>query len=88
MKKSNFTESKIKKALKEYEGGRSVQNICRELDVKPPTFYVWKRKYLGIYSDTLRRLKKFERENTQHKRMFADLSLDHRILKDVIERNL
>jgi putative transposase len=39
-------------------------------------------------SDTLRRLKELERENTQLKRMFADLSLDHRILKDVIEKKL
>ena len=88
MKKSKFTESQITKALKEYEGGRSVEDICRELGVKPPTFYVWKRKYLGMDSDTLRRLKELERENTQLKRMFADLSLDHRILKDVIEKKL
>jgi putative transposase len=39
-------------------------------------------------SDTLRRLKELERENAQLKRMFADLSLDHRILKDVIEKKL
>jgi putative transposase len=45
MKKSKFTESLITKALKEYEGGRSVEDICRELVVKPPTFYVWKRKH-------------------------------------------
>ena len=38
MKKSKFTESQITKALKEYEGGRSVEDICRELGVKPPTF--------------------------------------------------
>jgi putative transposase len=39
-------------------------------------------------SDTLRRLKELERENTQLKRMFANLSLDHHILKDVIEKKL
>ena len=38
MTKSKFTESQIKKALKEYEGGRSVEDICRELGVKLPTF--------------------------------------------------
>ena len=88
MKKSKFTESQITKAIKEHEGGRSVENICRELSVKPATFYVWKRKYAGMDSETLRKLKELERENAQLKRMYADLSLDHRILKDVIEKKL
>ncbi len=34
MKKSKFTESQITKALKEYEGGRSIEDICRELGLK------------------------------------------------------
>jgi putative transposase len=41
MKKSKFTESQITKALKECEGGRTVEDICHELGMKPPTFYVW-----------------------------------------------
>jgi len=40
MKKLKFTESQSKKALKEYEGSRSVEDICRELGVKPPAFCV------------------------------------------------
>ena len=41
MKKSTYTVSQITKALKECEGGRSVEDICRELDMKPLKFYVW-----------------------------------------------
>ena len=88
MKKLKFTESQITKAIKEYEWGRSVEDICRELSIQPATFYVWKRKYAGMDSETLRKLKELERENAQLKRMYADLSLDHRILKDVIEKEL
>jgi hypothetical protein len=40
MKKSKFTESQITKALKEYESGRSGDDICRDRGVKLPTFYV------------------------------------------------
>jgi hypothetical protein len=32
--------------------------------------------------------KQMEEENARLKRMYADLSLDHRILKDVIEKKL
>jgi len=37
-------------------------------------------------SELLRKYKELERENSEPKRMYADLSLDHRILKNVIEK--
>jgi putative transposase len=88
MKKSRFTEVQITKALKEYEGGRETKDICRELGINPVTFYSWKKKYSGMNSEHLRKLKELERENAELKRMYADLSLDHRILKNVIEKKL
>ncbi len=36
----------------------------------------------------LKELKALQDENSRLKRMFADLSLDHRILKDIIEKKL
>jgi putative transposase len=36
----------------------------------------------------LKELKALQEENARLKRMFADLSLDHRILKDIIEKKL
>lgn len=86
MKKSKHTESQITKALKEYEAGRDVLDICRELGVHRATFYNWKKKYSGMDSELLRKLKELERENDHLKKMYADLSLDHRILKNVIEK--
>jgi len=88
MKKSKFTESQITKAIKEYEGGRRVEDICRELGIKQAAFYHWKKKYSGMDSEQLRKLKELERENAELKRMYADLSLDHRILKNIIEKKL
>lgn len=88
MKKSRFTESQISTALKAYESGQPVVDICRELGINQNTFYNWKKKYSGMDSAMLRQFKELERENAQLKRMYADLSLDHRILKDVIEKKL
>jgi putative transposase len=39
-----------------------------------------------LFSD-VKRLKELEEENFRLKRMFADLSLDHSVLKDVISKN-
>ena len=88
MKKSRFTESQITGALKEYEAGKNVLDICRELKISRNTFYNWKKKYSGTDAELLRRFKELERENSELKRMYADLNLDHRILKNIIEKKL
>jgi putative transposase len=86
MKKSKHSESQIASALKEYEGGRKAEDICRELGVAKVTFYAWKKKYSGMDSDQLKRLKELEEENRRLKQMFADVSLDNKMLKDVLSK--
>lgn len=86
MKTIRFTETQIVKSLKEYDGGRNVQEICRELGIHKATFYNWKKKYSGMESQDLKRLKELEEENRRLKQMFADLSLDHKILKEFLSK--
>lgn len=88
MKKSKFTESQITGALKAYEAGKDVNQICRELKINRATFYYWKKKYSGMDAELLRQFKEVQRENAELKRMYADLSLDHSLLKKVIEKKL
>lgn len=88
MKKSRFTESQIVNALKEYEAGKKAEDICRELGINRQTFYNWKKKYGGMETQDLKRLKELEEENRRLKHMYAELSLDHRILKDIVEKKL
>ena len=88
MKKSRFSESQIVKALKEVESGRSVDEVARELGVAKATFYNWRRKYAGMDSSALQRLKELEQENARLKRMYADLALSNTMLKDVLEKKL
>jgi putative transposase len=86
MKKTRFTETQIVKALKEHEGGRSAEDISRELDISRATLYNWKSKYGGMESSDVKRLKDLEEEHARLKRMYAELSMDHNILKDVISK--
>lgn len=88
MKKSRYTESQIVKILKEVEAGRKVSDVCREYSISDGTYYNWKSKYGGMDSSDIKRLKELEEENRRLKQMYADLSLDHSILKDVIEKKL
>ena len=88
MRKSRFTQSQIVKVLKEVEGGRQVMEVCRESGISDATYYNWKAKYGGMEASDIKRLKELEKENQRLKQMYADLSLEHRVLKDVIEKKL
>jgi len=88
MKKSKYTESQIIKILNENEGGRPAKEICREYGIGEATFYNWRKKYGGMDVQQLKRLKELEEENQRLKQMYAELSLDHKILKDIVEKKL
>lgn len=86
MKKSKHSEAQIASALKEYENGCKSEDICRELGIAKVTFYAWKKKYSGMDSEQLKKLKDLEEENRKLKQMYADLALDNRMLKDVLSK--
>ncbi|MEQ9442741.1 MAG: transposase [Cyclobacteriaceae bacterium] len=86
MKRTKFTESQIIKALKENEQGRKVEAICRDMGIHQGTFYNWRKKYSGMDISQLKRLKELEDENARLKKMYAELSLDNVMLKDVLSK--
>lgn len=86
MKTSKFSESQIINALKENQQGRSVGDISRELGVDKSTFYYWRKKYGGMEQQELKRLKELENENNKLKQMYADVSLDNKMLKDLLSK--
>ena len=88
MRKSKYSEHQIVGALKRAEAGVPVKDLCRELGISSATFYQWRSKYGGMEASDLKRLKALEEENRRLRQMYADLSLDHEILKDIVERKL
>lgn len=48
------------------------------------TFYRWKKKFAGLGVAELRRLRQLEEENKKLKALVADLSLDKKMLQDVV----
>jgi len=88
MKKSKFTEAQIVFAIKQSETGTRVEEICRQLGISQATFFNWKKKFGGLGVSELRKLRQLEEENTQLKKLVADLSLDKQMLQEVIKKKL
>lgn len=75
MKKSKFSEEQVVRILQEAESGKSVREVCRAHGVSEGTFYVWRRKYAGMETQDVRRLRELEAENAALKRIVADQAL-------------
>jgi putative transposase len=65
-----------------------VQDLCRQYGISDATYYKWKSKYGGMEAADIKRLREIEAENSKLKRLFADLALENRAFKDLIEKKL
>ena len=88
MRKSKLSETQIIAILKAVEAGKTVRDVCREHEISDATYYKWKTKYGGMEAADIRRLRELEEENRRLKHMYAELSLEHRLLKEVLEKKL
>ncbi len=88
MKKTRFTETQILGILKALEAGMPVAELSRKHGVSDATIYNWRTKFGGLGESELKRLRQLEEENSRLKHMYAELSIDHRILKDIVEKKL
>jgi len=88
MRSSKFSPQQIAKILKEFDNGKSVDQISRDHGVSSSCFYKWRSRYAGMNSKELKRLKDLEQENARLKKMYATLALDHQLAKEIIEKKL
>jgi putative transposase len=88
MRKSKFSPQQIAKILKDFDNGKSVEEISREYGVSVSAFYKWRSRYAGMSGKELKRIKELEEENHKLKQMYANLALDHQMAKEIIEKKL
>lgn len=86
MRKSRFSEKQIVNILQEHEMGLKAADICRKYNISEQTFYNWKKKYSGMDSNQLSKLKALESENQRLKKMYADLSLENEMIREVLRK--
>ena len=84
MIKKELNERQIIEMLEESKQGASVGDLCRQYNILPTTYYRLKSQYDGMNTSDLRQFKTLEKEYRQLKVMYAELSLEHHILKELM----
>lgn len=82
MKKSRYNETERLKILAKLDSGTSIDDLCREYQISAATLYKWRKEQVDMQDEAKRQLKQLETENARLKKMYADLSMDHEILKE------
>ncbi len=76
MNLKRFTEERIIVILKKAEQAGNIREVCRLHNSTDQTFYRWCNKFGGMAVSEAKKLRELERENTELKKMVAELSLD------------
>lgn len=88
MKKSKFNPNEIARILKEFDQGKSPEEINRDYGISRAALYKWRQRYVGMEATELKRVKELEEENSRLKRMYANLALELDTAKYIIEKKL
>ncbi len=78
---------KLREAEVALSQGRTVKEVCKQIEVTEQTYYPWRKEYGGLRTDQAKRLRELERENAQLKKVVADQALDNSILREAASGN-
>lgn len=76
---------KLQEADVMLKSGQNLGHVLQQLEVSEATYHRWRAEYEGMSREQVKRLKELERENQRLRSAVADLTLDNRMLKDVVE---
>ena len=86
MKRKQFKEEQIVQILREAEAAGNIREVCRRHNITEQTLYRWRKKYGEMNGEEIARLRALEQENGELKKMVAELSLDNRMLKHLVDK--
>jgi len=91
MKRKLHTPEQIVKRLREADAalasGGTVEQVCRQLGISDATYYNWRKQYGRMKLDQVKQFKSLQKENSQLKKLVAELSLDKAILEEALRGN-
>jgi len=67
--------------------GKTVPEVCKEIEISQQTYYRWWQKYGGMSPDMIKQLRAVQKENAQLRKLVVDQALGISILKVAAEEN-
>ena len=86
MPRRRFTDGQIAMVVRELDNGAKAGEMAGKLGVSEQTIYTWKKRFAGMGTTEIRRLRQLEEENGRLKKLVAELSLDKVMLQDVLSK--
>jgi len=91
MKRRRHTPDQIIRKLAEADKllgqAKTIEEVCRHLEITESTFHRWRNQYGGMKGTDAKRLKSLEQENTRLKKLLAEAELEKSMLKELAEGN-
>jgi putative transposase len=88
MKQGQFSNEQIVAILQQADkGDKPVTEICKDKGVSEATFYTWRKRFGGMATKDVQRLRELEKENARLKRLLAERDLENDVLKEALAKN-
>jgi putative transposase len=86
MRKVRFTEEQMVAIMREADR-EPVAVVAKRHGISEQTIYVWRKRFGGLQSNDVRRLKQLEVENARLKKLVAERDLEIEVMKEVAAKN-
>ena len=88
MKQGQFSNEQIVAMLQEADkGDKPVVELCKDRGISEATLYTWRKKFGGMQTRDVQRLRELEKENARLKRLLAERVLENDVLKEALTKN-
>ena len=86
MRKVRFTDEQVVGIIREADRD-AIAEVAKRHGVSEQTIYTWRKRFGGLQSNDVRRLKQLEVENARLKKLVAERDLEIEVMKEVAAKN-
>ena len=69
------------------KGDKPVVELCKDRGISEATFYTWRKKFGGMQTRDVLRMRELEKENARLKRLLAERDLELDVVKEALTKN-